>query len=95
MYSIETKTGDAIVAGEARLVPVAGSLRLELSRGGLVWNRAIGLRIEADGEETMVPIHDRTRQLQLAILGLGLAASLILWLAGGRRRTTAEKETIR
>ncbi len=120
MFSIETQTGETIVAGEARLVPVARSLCLNLGRGGLVWNRAIGLRLEAEGRETgvrqtgvrqtgvrqtgvrqtgvrqtMVPIRDRTRQLQLAFLGLGLVGSLILRLAGGRRRTVADEEMTR
>lgn len=84
MFNLETRTGDPIDAGGATLVPIAKSMHLELGRGAVVWNRAIGVSI--DSRETILPIHDRTRRLQLAILGAGLLGSLLLWLAGRRRR---------
>ncbi len=92
MFSNKTHTGDVIVAGELRLVPIARSSRLKLGRCTLVWNRAVGLRVEAGDGEISVPIRDRTRQLQLAILGLALAGSIIPRLLASRRRSAAKQE---
>ncbi len=85
MLTIETRSGDAITAGDVHLVPIARSVRLKLGSGALTWSRAIGVSARSAGSETLVPIRDRTRRLQLAILGAGLVGSLLLWLAGRRR----------
>ncbi len=86
MFNLETRTGQPIAAGGTHLVPIAKSMRLELGRGALVWNRAIGVAV-GSRRETILPIHDRTRRLQLAILGAGVLGSLLLWLAGRRRHS--------
>ena len=86
MLTIETRAGDSIPCGELSLVPIARSVRLDLGRGAWVqWNRAVGLAVESSQRRTVVPIRDRTRQMQLAVLGAGLLGSLFLWLAARRR----------
>ena len=45
-----------------------------------------GVLVDAGGGETLVPIHVRTRRIQLVLLGAGLAGSLILRLVRRRRR---------
>ncbi len=88
MFNLETRTGDPIAAGGVQLVSIARSMRLTFGHGAVIWNRPIGVSVTG-GErpgETLVPIHDRTRRLQLAILGAGFLGSLLLALAGRRRR---------
>ncbi len=96
MSILETQAGDPIVAGGVRLVPIARSLRLRLGPFMVVWNRAIGVLVRSaaggpSGTETLVPVRDRTRRLQLAILGAGLLGALLLGIgarrANGRRRS--------
>ncbi len=86
MLTIETQAGDPIVAGSVRLVPIARSLRLELGRGTVVWNRPIAV-----SAGPVVPIRDHTRRLQLMILGAGLVGSLLLRLAGRRRQRAGDR----
>ncbi len=104
MLAIETRAGNPITAGEVLLVPVMRSWRLELGRGGLVWNRPAAVLVETGGgvtpeggqrnvapkggqrDNVALPIRDWTRRCQLAILGAGLAGSLVLWLGCSRRR---------
>lgn len=66
-------------------MPISRSVRLEWRRGGLIWNRPLGVLVRAGGRETRVPIRDRTRRTQLALLGAGLVGSLVLRLVGRRR----------
>ena len=91
MFAIETRSGDPIDAGGTTLVPVARSVRLQLRGGGVIWNRPVGVLV--DGGETLVPICDRTRQLQLALLGAGLAGALILRWIRRRRAAHGYEET--
>ncbi len=87
MLAFETKTGDPIVAGGVRLVPTARAMRVTLGRISLAWTRPIGVTVESgDHESSRMPIRDGTRCWQLAILGAGLLGSLVLGLAGRRRK---------
>ena len=81
MFAIETRTGDPIDAPGATLVPVARSVRLDLWGRGVIWNRPVGV-LSGDGD-TLIPIRDRTRQLQIGLLGAGLVGAL--WLRRIRR----------
>ena len=68
------------------LVPIARSLRFEApaGKGGAIWSRPAGIRVEEGGESRFVAIPDRTRQVQWLLWGAGLAAALaIRW---GRAR---------
>lgn len=93
MFAIETRTGDPIDARGATFVPVARSVRLQLWGRGVIWNRPVGV-LSGDGG-ILVPIRDRTRRLQLSLLGAGLAGALVLRLIRRRRRAAGCKETSR
>ncbi len=92
MFASQIQTGEPITVGEVRLAPVARSMRLELGWGVVAWNRAVGVSVRSGDGETMVPIRDRTRRLQLAILGAGLLGSLLLRVSGRRRRRRDSRE---
>jgi hypothetical protein len=80
---IETKPGKPISIGKTRIVPYSQSLRVNFpqTNGGLIWNRPISvLVINADGDETVIPVPDVTRRLQIAIFGSGFLGMLLIWL---------------
>ena len=79
----ETSAGTPIKAGNYKIVPFSKSVRLDFpnNNGGFIWNRPVSvLAIDADGEETVIPVHDITRRYQLAIFGSGLISILLIWL---------------
>ena len=79
---------DAPLAHQGRtLVPVARSflLRSPGERGGLVWNRPAGVRVEDAAGTRWLPISDPTRRIQLGLLAAGLAAAFFVRRARRRR----------
>ncbi len=97
---IETRAGAPIVAGDVRLTPIARSVRLDLGRGALVWSRAIGVSArsarEASGglPETLVPIRDLIRRLQLALRGGALGGARVVMFSGRRGDTDGAREEV-
>lgn len=86
--TVETGAGEPILAGGLTIVPFARSLRIHHPGllGGLLWNRPAAVAIQAgDGPRRMLPVRDVTRQAQLALLGAGLAGSLLIWLTFRRK----------
>lgn len=80
---IETHAGAPIQAGSLRLTPFARSVTLRFPNfpGGLIWNRPTAVLVQSpDGTEKLLPIHDTTRRQQLALLGAGLLAALLIRL---------------
>ena len=72
LFRIETHAGTPIAMNGVRLFPFAESLRLFLPmmNFGLVWNRPVSiLAIGADGEEQVIPIRDRTREIVWTLYG--------------------------
>ena len=72
LLNVETNAGSPILVNRMRLLPFAKSLRLSLPMKniGLVWNRPISiLMIRADGEEQIIPIRDRTREIVWTLYG--------------------------
>ncbi len=87
---IETKAGEPITAGSARLIPFSRSVHIQIPGlpGGVIWNRPISVAvIDADGNEQILPVLDVTRQVQLFLLGACLAgAAFILLISRLRKR---------
>ncbi|HKF44281.1 MAG TPA: hypothetical protein VKG01_14355 [Thermoanaerobaculia bacterium] len=75
----ETKRGPAVRHGGRVLVPVGRTwgLRVPWSRAAFVWNRPLGVEVEGPGEQRFLPVPDRTRGIQWALLGLGAAVFLL------------------
>lgn len=81
----ETRTSEAVQAGSRRLVLYSKVLRVQIPgwhNGGLVWNRPVAVMVTtAEGQETMLPVRDTTRLVELLLLGAGLVSGLLLWSA--------------
>jgi len=81
--TIETLPGETIQAGRNKITPFSQAVNLILpgATGGLIWNRPVSVLVqEADGSEQVLPVLDVTRIVQLALLGIGLAGGILLWL---------------
>ena len=71
----ETKAGSQVPAGDLLVIPVSRATRIHLPgwKGGLIWNRPVGLWVQSpDGSEQFVPVYDITRRIQWMMLGAGL-----------------------
>jgi hypothetical protein len=72
LINVETHPGPPVLAHGVRLLPFAKSLTLDLRifNFGFVWNRPISvLIIRTNGEEQVIPIRDRTRQIVWSVYG--------------------------
>ncbi len=81
--TIETLPGETIQAGKNKITPISQAVKLILpgSKGGLIWNRPVSVLVQgADDSEQVLPVVDVTRVVQLALLGIGLASGILLWL---------------
>jgi hypothetical protein len=79
----QTSAGEPVNAGEVNVYPVARSYRINFpgARGGIVWNRPLAVIVEdSRGSRQFIPVQDRTRQLQVAILAAGFFGTLLTWL---------------
>lgn len=78
----QTSAGEPVQVGELRVYPIARSYRISFpaAKGGVVWNKPLAVIVEdSRGKRQIIPVHDRTRQLQVAILAAGLIGALLTW----------------
>lgn len=77
-----TQAGTPLHAGQTRFLPFAQTVRVNIpGAGGLIWSRPTTIVVQTpEGDETVLPIVDVTRQAQLTFLGLGLLGAFIIWL---------------
>lgn len=79
----QTSAGEPVIAGEVRIYPVARSYRINFpaASGGIVWNRPLAVIVEdSNGSRQIIPVQDRTRQLQITFLAAGFFGTLLTWL---------------
>lgn len=78
----ENFAGAPFFSRQTRIVPFAQTVRVSIPRaGGLVWSRPTAILVQtSEGNETVLPIVDVTRQAQLTFLGLGFLGAIIIWL---------------
>jgi hypothetical protein len=89
--TLENKTSQPITANGNKLTLFSQALTVRLPglKGGLVWNRPLSVLIQtADGQETVQPVPDVTRQAIWGLLGISIVAPIFAWLLIGRRRNT-------
>ena len=84
---LETQTGEPVTLGEVTVTPQSQALIIRWSRGGLVWNRPIGVWVDRAGQITRLPIVDVTRYVTWTFAGLTLLFSVIISLVAARRRS--------
>lgn len=81
LIRFETHAGAPVKSGETRLIPFTKALIIQFPGfpGGLVWNRPVSvLAISPNGEEQLLPIEDKTRQLQISLFASAVASIAIL-----------------
>jgi hypothetical protein len=81
LLQIETRPGQAMMAGGKKITPFSQSVRLVLPgrQAGFIYNRPVSiLATYPDGQEEVIPVKDVTRQVQLALLGIALAWTALL-----------------
>ena len=91
----QTSAGEPVEVNDLTVYPVARSYRVNLpgARGGIIWNRPLAVIVEdADGTRQILPVIDRTRQLQIAIFSAGFIVTLLTWLIFRKSRKPAKKE---
>ena len=77
--SVERKAGQPIPWGTGHVTVWSRVVRVQFPKlgGGLIWNRPIAVSLpSAGGGETVLPIHDVTRQAQLWLFAAGLLGAL-------------------
>ena len=77
----ELREGKPFRIGEQSITVVSRVLRLQVPGMpvGLVWNRPAEVRVETDGAGAVIlPVIDETRRMQILLLGLGIAGSIVL-----------------
>jgi hypothetical protein len=57
----------------------------------MIWNRPVGVTVERDGREEHLPVTDVTRLIQLGLLMIALAVSVVGWATSARRRDSRER----
>lgn len=91
----QTSAGEPVQVNDLTVYPVARSYRIALpgARGGIVWNRPLAVIVEDnEGTRQILPVIDRTRQLQFAIFSAGFIGTLLTWLIFRKSRKPAKKE---
>jgi len=81
--NMETRVGEPIPVGDATIVPMAKSLRIQIPElpGGLIWNRPVSVLVQtSDGGEQVLPIRDVTRRAQLGLIFGSMMGLLAVWL---------------
>jgi hypothetical protein len=79
----QTSFGEPVAMGDVNLYPIARSYRINFPgyQGGIAWNRPLAVVVEdSQGSRQVIPVQDRTRQLQVGILFAGLAGTILTWL---------------
>jgi hypothetical protein len=70
-----------VLAGDQIVTVISKALRLQVPGMpiGLVWNRPYAVRVQTAGAgEVTLPVVDETRRLQILLLGLGIAGSILI-----------------
>ena len=91
----QTSSGEPVVVGDVKVYPVARSYRINFpgNQGGILWNRPLAVIVEdSQGSREVIPVQDRTRQLQVGILLAGLFGTIFTWLFFRQARSFKQKK---
>jgi hypothetical protein len=91
----QTSSGEPVVVGDVKVYPVARSYRINFpsDKGGISWNRPLAVIVEdSQGSRQVIPVQDRTRQLQVGILLAGLFGTILTWLILRQSRSFKQKK---
>ena len=82
---LQTTSAEPVVVRDVRVTPQSQALVIRLPFGGFVWNRPTSVLVERDDMTQRIPIVDVTSVVQIALLGLGLAISVIIIASAAQR----------
>jgi hypothetical protein len=85
------RSGSPVRVGGFTLTPQSEALVLRWPRGGLIWNRPVAVTVEQDGQQERLPVTDVTRLIQVGLLFLTLAVSVVGWTVSMRRKDSSER----
>ena len=88
LLSIETRAGAEIRHRNTRLIPFMRvlSLRMPTGKAGLVWKQPAALLvIQPDGQEQVIRVQDRSRQIVWSVILAGLFFSFVIQHRFGRK----------
>jgi hypothetical protein len=86
---VETRAGSPVVVNGIQLLPFATSLKLFIPflHLGLVWNRPSSILLNREnGEELVIPIRDRTREIVWTLYGAVAILAAMTALVEFRKR---------
>ncbi|GAC1349773.1 MAG: hypothetical protein NVSMB27_26020 [Ktedonobacteraceae bacterium] len=86
MFQWQTTAGQPVVVNDITLIPQSQELCVHVPLGTFVWRRPIAMLVERDGQVEHLPIVDRTRMLQLVLLGLSIVITLVVRLVTFTRK---------
>jgi hypothetical protein len=88
-FSIETHSGAPYQTDWATVTPFSQSVlfRIPGFRGGFVWNRPVSVLVrQADGQESILPVADITRRVQIGLAGMLLFTLMLAGIVQQMRR---------
>lgn len=77
----ETHEGKPIVVGDQKITVISSALRFQLPglAAGFMWNRPTAVRVQTEGAgEVKLPVVDETRQLEILLLVVAIAGSILI-----------------
>lgn len=88
IFQWQTNSGHAVTIGQVSVTPQSQALIIRSPYGGWVWNRPVAVLVKQGGQTKRVPIVDVTRLVQVGLLGLSVACTVIALIRIGKDRRT-------
>ena len=82
-----THAGQPVENGDVVVTPICRALVVNLPFYKWVWNRPVAILVEQGESRKRLPIVDVTQLAQIALLAIGLAATLVTLLVGRANKT--------
>jgi hypothetical protein len=86
VFSLETRSGEPVTAGDIRVTPQSQALTIRWPFGGFVWNRPVAVLVEQGDESDRIPIVDVTLVAQVMLLALGAVFALTTLILSATKR---------
>jgi hypothetical protein len=74
-----TVSGTPIEAHGMTITPRSWSIVFHFGRGGFVFNRPVGLRVEREGETETIPILNINRIVKWSMVGAWIGGMIVAW----------------
>jgi hypothetical protein len=90
MLHVQTVSGDPVSVRGVTVTPQSQAIMVRWPNGGWVWNRAVAILVEREGETERVPIVDVTRVAQLGLYALSIAFYVLTLIRLARKRRNGD-----